>query len=69
MRLLVRFFAIVVLLAFVAGVGFWLRPVSYFNGEIYASEYLAGVRGRTVEVSGYRVHYNVGGRRVDRLSC
>jgi pimeloyl-ACP methyl ester carboxylesterase len=56
-----RFAQIVVLLLVAAAVGFWLRPVSYFNGSTYAHEFFAGVRGHTVMVSGYRVHYNSAG--------
>jgi pimeloyl-ACP methyl ester carboxylesterase len=52
---------IVAALAIAAGVGFWLRPVSYFNGVMYLREALTGVRSRTVQVHGYRVHYLVEG--------
>ncbi|MGB6742485.1 MAG: alpha/beta fold hydrolase [Terracidiphilus sp.] len=48
-------------LAIAAGIGFWLRPVSYFNGTMYLRETLTGVRSRTVQVQGYRVHYLVEG--------
>lgn len=48
----------VVLLLVVLGVGFWLRPVSYFNGLMYAHEFLSGVHGHWLTVSGYRLHYN-----------
>jgi pimeloyl-ACP methyl ester carboxylesterase len=44
-------------LAVVAVVGFWERPVSYFNGAIYLRECLTGVESRTVQVAGHRVHY------------
>ena len=56
-----RFAQIVVLLLLAAAIGFWLRPVSYFNGLMYAHEFLAGVQSRSVTVSGYRVHYNAVG--------
>lgn len=39
------------------GVGFWVRPVSYFNEALYLRAYLSGVESRTVQVEGYRVHY------------
>jgi len=64
-----RLAQIVVLLLVAAAVGFWLRPVSYFNGSTYAHEFFAGVRGHTVMVSGYRVHYNSAGPRMGPLSC
>jgi pimeloyl-ACP methyl ester carboxylesterase len=34
-----------------------MRPVSYFNGLMYAHEFLSGIQSRSVTVSGYRVHY------------
>jgi pimeloyl-ACP methyl ester carboxylesterase len=51
----------VVVFALAAGIGFWLRPVSYFNGLMYAHECLTGVQSREVTVSGIRVHYNAQG--------
>jgi pimeloyl-ACP methyl ester carboxylesterase len=47
----------VVLLVLIGGIGFLLRPVSYFYGWMYLSEDLAGIESRTVQVEGYRVHY------------
>jgi pimeloyl-ACP methyl ester carboxylesterase len=47
----------VVALALVAGVGFWERPVSYFNGLMYMRLSLAGVESHWVAVAGHRVHY------------
>lgn len=41
----------------VAGAGFWLRPVSYFDGWMYAEEALSGVESRSVTVEGHRMHY------------
>ena len=49
------------LLVLAAGIGFWMRPVSYFNGLMYAHACLTGVQSRSVAVSGYRVHYNAQG--------
>jgi pimeloyl-ACP methyl ester carboxylesterase len=48
-------------LAVVAGVGFWLRPVSYFNEAMYLRECRSGASSRSVEVAGHRVHYMVEG--------
>jgi pimeloyl-ACP methyl ester carboxylesterase len=56
-----RLAQIVVLLLIAATVGFWLRPVSYFNGLMYAHEFLSGFQSRSVTVSGYRVHYIAAG--------
>jgi pimeloyl-ACP methyl ester carboxylesterase len=39
-------------------IGFWLRPVFYFNQWTYAQECFAGVENRSVTVAGHRhVHY------------
>jgi pimeloyl-ACP methyl ester carboxylesterase len=50
-----------VALALVAGVGFWMRPLSYFNELMYLRLSLAGVKSRSVTVTGYRVHYDADG--------
>jgi pimeloyl-ACP methyl ester carboxylesterase len=47
--------------AVVAGIGFWLRPVSYFNAAMVLRECLSGASSRSVEVAGHRVHYIVEG--------
>jgi len=47
--------AVALLLA--AGIGFLLRPVSYYNGNMYLHEALTGVKNRIVFVHGYRIHY------------
>jgi pimeloyl-ACP methyl ester carboxylesterase len=41
----------------VAGIGFWARPVSYFNEALYLRECVTGVESRSVQVAGHRVHY------------
>ena len=41
----------------VAGVGFWARPVSYFNEAMYLRECVSGVESRSVQVAGHRIHY------------
>ena len=51
--------ALALLLA--TGVGFWARPVSYFNGMMYLRAFLRGVESRTLMVDGYHIHYNVVG--------
>ncbi|HKN23196.1 MAG TPA: alpha/beta fold hydrolase [Terracidiphilus sp.] len=43
--------------ALLAGIGFYLRPVSYLNAWTYLHEDLAGIESRTVQVAGHRVHY------------
>ncbi|MGD0893712.1 MAG: alpha/beta fold hydrolase [Terracidiphilus sp.] len=44
-------------IAVVAVVGFWFRPVSYFDAGMYLHECITGVASRSITVSGYRVHY------------
>jgi pimeloyl-ACP methyl ester carboxylesterase len=44
-------------LALLAGIGFYLRPVSYLNAWTYLQEDLTGIQSRSVEVAGHRVHY------------
>ena len=44
-------------LALLAGIGFFLRPVSYLNAWMYLHEDLSGIQSRSVEVAGHRVHY------------
>ena len=50
-----------VALAVVAGVGFWLRPVSFFNEVMVLRECLSGASSRSVQVASHRVHYMVEG--------
>ena len=58
MKLLKRLGLIAVVLAVATGVGFWARPVSYFNELTYMRECFSGVESRSITVSGYRMHYN-----------
>jgi len=53
--------SIVIVLVVVAGIGLWLRPVSYFNGSMYLQECFSGVESHSVQVAGHRVHYLVSG--------
>jgi pimeloyl-ACP methyl ester carboxylesterase len=48
---------LLVALAAAAGVGFWERPVSYFNEAMYFRQYRSGAESRAVTVAGHRVHY------------
>jgi pimeloyl-ACP methyl ester carboxylesterase len=50
------------LLAVAAAIGFWLRPVSYFNASMYVRDSLSGVQNREVMVGGHRMHYEVEGQ-------
>jgi pimeloyl-ACP methyl ester carboxylesterase len=60
-RLFKRLLWIAGLLVVVGGVGFLVRPVSYFNEWMYLGECLSGVESRSVTVAGHRVHYNAEG--------
>jgi pimeloyl-ACP methyl ester carboxylesterase len=52
---------VVVALALAAAVSFWLRPVSYFGAYTVLREALTGVQNRTVQVEGFRLHYEAEG--------
>jgi pimeloyl-ACP methyl ester carboxylesterase len=54
-------FAVVPVMALVAGLGLWARPVDCFNGINYLREWLSGAQSRSVQVAGHRVHYVVEG--------
>jgi pimeloyl-ACP methyl ester carboxylesterase len=41
----------------IAGLGFYLRPVSYLNEHVYLQEHFVGIESHNVKVDGYRVHY------------
>jgi pimeloyl-ACP methyl ester carboxylesterase len=47
----------VVLLLLLAGTGFLLRPVSFFNGSMYLQETYFGATSHTIMVDGIRIHY------------
>jgi pimeloyl-ACP methyl ester carboxylesterase len=57
MKSMKRLLGVVAGLIVVAAIGFWARPVSYYNEAVYLHECLSGVESRTVQVAGYRVHY------------
>ena len=61
MKLVRRTIWVAFVLAIAAGIGFFLRPVSYFNGSMYLREALTGVHSREVSIDGIRVHYLVTG--------
>jgi len=49
--------AVLAALALAAAIGFFIRPVSYFDEYTYVREALSGVQNRTVQVEGFRLHY------------
>ncbi len=57
MKVMKKLWGVAGLLIVAAGIGFWERPVSYYNEAIYLRECLSGAESRSVEVGGYRVHY------------
>ena len=40
----------------VVGIGFWARPVSFYNEAVYLHECYSGVESSNVQVAGHRVH-------------
>jgi pimeloyl-ACP methyl ester carboxylesterase len=48
-------------LLLVAGIGFWRRPVSFFNEWMYVHDSLMGVENHEVTVAGHRMHYETEG--------
>jgi pimeloyl-ACP methyl ester carboxylesterase len=61
MRLVRRIIWVTFALAIAAGIGFLLRPVSFFNGSMYLREALTGVHNQEVSIDGIRMHYLVTG--------
>jgi pimeloyl-ACP methyl ester carboxylesterase len=57
MKVMKKLLGVAGLLIMAAGIGFWARPVSYYNEAAYLREFLSGTESRSVEVGGYRVHY------------
>ncbi len=52
-----------IVLAIIAAVviGFWERPLSYFNGLTYLQMSMGGAKSRYLTAQGYRIHYYVMG--------
>jgi pimeloyl-ACP methyl ester carboxylesterase len=46
-----------VVLALIAGIGFYMRPICCINARMYLKEDLSGITSRSVQVAGHRVHY------------
>ncbi len=47
-------------------VGFWERPLSYFNGLTFVQMRLGGAKSQYVTVAGHRIHYYTVGRESSR---
>ena len=52
-----RVFLALLALPAIAGLGFYLRPVSYLNAHVYLEEHFVGFESRNIKVDGYRLHY------------
>ena len=50
-------FLVLLALAAIGALGFYLRPVSYLNARTYLQEHLDGIESHNIEVDGYRMHY------------
>jgi pimeloyl-ACP methyl ester carboxylesterase len=61
MRWVWRALVVTVVLALLGGIGFLLRPVSYFDAMMYLHEDFSGIASRDVRVEGIRVHYLIEG--------
>lgn len=46
-------------LVVLAGIGFWMRPLDFFDNFTYLQEVFAGVQNRWAWVDGQRMHYEV----------
>jgi len=56
-----RLFWVALAIALVAGIAFYLRPVTVFDQLTYLREAFSGIESRTVQVDGIRVHYLASG--------
>ena len=61
MRLLKGFLFTAGALVLLAGIGFWMRPLDFFDDFTYLEEALTGVQSRWAWVDGQRMHYEVEG--------
>jgi pimeloyl-ACP methyl ester carboxylesterase len=61
MRKLALAATIVIAIIIAVAIGFWMRPLSYFNGLTHMQMSLAGATSRYITVAGHRMHYYVMG--------
>jgi len=61
MRLMRGLLLVVGLLVAIAAIGFWMRPLKYFDEFTYLEEGFAGVQNHEATVDGYRMHYETEG--------
>lgn len=48
-------------IALAAGIGFWLRPVTFFDQSMYLRGLWNGVENHSINMAGYHIHYDVTG--------
>ncbi len=66
MKLMRGFLWVVGLLVAIALIGFWMRPLGYFDEFTYLEEAFAGIQNHQTTVDGYRMHYEVAGPATGR---
>lgn len=61
MKLMRGLLLMVGLLVAIAFIGFWMRPLKYFDEFTYLEEAFTGVHNQETTVDGYRMHYETAG--------
>lgn len=61
MKLMRGLLLMVFLLVAIAAIGFWMRPLKYFDEFTYLEEAFTGVQNHETTVDGYRMHYETAG--------
>jgi pimeloyl-ACP methyl ester carboxylesterase len=61
LRIFLRFFSGLAVIAVAGGIAFWMRPVECAREVLYIRLALNGVESRSIVVAGHRVHYDVMG--------
>jgi pimeloyl-ACP methyl ester carboxylesterase len=61
MKLMKGLLLMVGLLVAIAAIGFWMRPLNYFDEFTYLEEAFTGVQNHETTVGGYRMHYETAG--------
>jgi pimeloyl-ACP methyl ester carboxylesterase len=54
---IIRVLFVVLAIAAIAALGFYLRPVSFLNAHVYLQEHFVGIESHNIKVDGYRMHY------------
>src|ERR1700722_11571223 len=56
-RALALVLVVLLVLAGLAALGFYLRPVSYLNARVYLQEHHDGIESHYTQIDAYRMHY------------